>query len=111
MSTMSISFDLNFWAVAASVISLGVSLITLSQGRQKATIKDIKDSEARYTRLSERITTCEAGLAGLNKDDIIAIHHRINEMLSQVNKIEGQSEEISKSLAEIRSYFMNKAAN
>ena len=95
---MTVSFDLNFWAILAAFSSFALSFASLVMARSKAANDDVRVSEQRIARLSERVTTVEAAVAGFSKDDIVSAHKRLDELLRTTALMEGELKGMSKTL-------------
>lgn len=107
---MNISFDLNFWATLAAFSSLALSLLAFFMGQSKAATDEVRASEQRIARLSERVTTLEAAVAGFSKDDVVSAHKRLDELLRATSTMEGEIKGMSKTLDRLLDELLNRKA-
>lgn len=83
---MTVNFDFNFWTVLLFALNFSLAILVAVSNSRKAKENEVKE-------LQERVTTLEVRMDnGINKNDIVALHRRLDELLSLVKHMEGRLE-------------------
>ena len=83
---MSVNFDFNFWTMLLFALNFGLAVFVAVSNSRKAKDDELKQVQQRVTTLEVRLDN------GINKNDIVALHRRLDELMSIVKHMEGRLE-------------------
>jgi hypothetical protein len=83
---MAVNFDFNFWTVMLFAMNFALAILVAVSNSRKAKDNELKELQVRVATLEVKHDN------GINKADIIALHRRLDELLSAVRHMEGRYE-------------------
>jgi hypothetical protein len=81
---MAVNFDFNFWTIMLFVMNFALAILVAVSNSRKAKDNELKELQVRVVSLEVKHEN------GINKADIIALHRRLDELLSAVRHMEGR---------------------
>jgi len=113
-----ISFDFNFWTLSLLLLNFALALFVAFTNRHKAAadeLKAVKSSlHADINHVSQQVAVQGQRLAaiesdvenGISKNDLSAVHRRMDKVLETVGPLAGRLDEMSKNIRQIDEHFM-----